>query len=1216
MPDKVIDYIFDSLTVANPDQTHPATISQCSIVAGPGDTTLGTYANALDFSKGGTVTAALDPTQLNTVKFALRCVFNISSPVIISRMNLAESDCLPFALYADRTTGGGDYKIIASVAPAASGWSSASTEFSYSLSLNTWYTADLVYDTDTLGVFIDGKLYSVHAFPAGTINNLTGTHLYLGYSPVTTSQFNGQMAAVQLYNDIPVELEAQLDEFRTHPEWYITYKFESVKTAIGLGNPVGGYTFDYASAAYIQNYTSGLIMYGEINGCAFEMHGAIWHHFISSTTKTALGYLVSDETSAAQAGSRKSLFSKGGIYWSSATGALSVLGQMYVDYEQLGESGYIGLPVSESTSVASGVQQIFQSGHMYMKSDAHRAFEVHGAILTKYLATGAVDAWGFPVSNESDILKGTTSIGRISEFEKCSIYWSGASGAHEVHGDIRDKYRNLSGPLSPLGFPLSDEANIPNIQAPARFNSFQNGSILWYGGANRTFACTPFDIFIDTIDTKLSEGPLMGQNDVYFYLSIDRNGQKLIDKQRYPSSGDSDNENVLTVQKQFPINPNGIVPSDPNMIITFTLDVWDSDPGSDDHLGNFVKVLNVGNAWGLADNADGEFQTGPISYINSITWAVQPRINEKNLLPKNKWWGVRNDHTDKISYEQYADAFQDVDGIYEWYDPVDWLQKIFYDLAIEGVAAHGNCFGMSLSSIYSKKHRSAFSYPLDRFTDWNTVVNEFNIKHEYQMGAPALWWYVSQFLSGKLSDPKSVFINSRIAFNTGCDPVLCLAQHYNFTGAPHTILAIGWDDSVKPWKLSVYDPNFPSDPTNNVDPQRTILIDPDHNTFTYIGNDTYTGSSSGGGRLSYVPFHLLDSRPTTPIAEAIALLLSGTLIFLGGDAQTTSLTDGNGTDLDAFGADAVAKLQAGQSVADKFVQVHGFHQAVSINPGHGVKVGGVVKKPIPFPLQPLVNPPELHMHCETTVSQTLPIKSLTLRDLIATRADVKAAVEKAPAAFIAANQNRLVSYLANDAAFQASAGKEASDIINLPAPAASVMNNNFIHKIEGVNSGSILYAVKHKQNQFVVNGALAAGDTGTITVTDLGTAAAIVNINSTTAKNVQLVITNKMGASGDYLKLTIDDVPLQPNVEMKINIKPGLGGIEMTAAGVQIIARVTCEASLNKRLMSGVFQLNETGGFKIYPSIFITSNQLKVSGIDGIFGNTLTSKVVAPLNIR
>lgn len=118
------------------------------------------------------------------------------------------------------------------------------------------------------------------------------------------------------------------------------------------------------------------------------MHGAIQQAYWALPNRAEIGYLISDEVSGAKTGSRKNLFSRGGIYWSQATGAIPVTGQIWVDYEGMGEAGAIGLPVASAVAITGGARQVFQQAQMFLKYTASKAFEVHGAILAKYLATG------------------------------------------------------------------------------------------------------------------------------------------------------------------------------------------------------------------------------------------------------------------------------------------------------------------------------------------------------------------------------------------------------------------------------------------------------------------------------------------------------------------------------------------------------------------------------------------------------------------------------------------------------------------------------------------------------------------------------------------------------------------------------------------------------------------------------------------------------------
>src|SRR5205823_1002612 len=118
---------------------------------------------------------------------------------------------------------------------------------------------------------------------------------------------------------------------------------------------------------------------------------------------------------------------------------------------------------------------------------------------------------------------------------------------------------------------------------------------------------------------------------------------------------DSDGNNIYDIEKTFDLGPDGIVPDSPNRIVTFSLDVWDSDwPDDDDHLGEYGYTLSMANAWGLRGNPTGLSDSGAFDNINSITWAVSPHIDEKLLTEGQKWWGATNQGTAHLTWDQYA----------------------------------------------------------------------------------------------------------------------------------------------------------------------------------------------------------------------------------------------------------------------------------------------------------------------------------------------------------------------------------------------------------------------------------------------------------------------------------------------------------------------------------------------------------------------------------
>jgi LGFP repeat-containing protein/peptidase C39-like protein len=105
---------------------------------------------------------------------------------------------------------------------------------------------------------------------------------------------------------------------------------------------------------------------------------------------------------------------------------------------------------------------------------------VVGKIAEKYDALGSCSSLlGAPITEERGTPDG---VGRYSVFEKGSIYWTPALGAHEVHGRIRDRWAVEGWEVGKLGYPISDEV----VDGDGRRSDFQHGSIHWTAATDMT----------------------------------------------------------------------------------------------------------------------------------------------------------------------------------------------------------------------------------------------------------------------------------------------------------------------------------------------------------------------------------------------------------------------------------------------------------------------------------------------------------------------------------------------------------------------------------------------------------------------------------------------------------------------------------------------------------------------------------------------------------
>jgi hypothetical protein len=1134
MATPVINYVFNATDVANPDGTLPITFTntEVELSGGPGLIYGENYMSAISLGASGTGSVNVGWLgNLDASRFHVHVVFRIDSEFTGSQ-HIVESDHLPFMLGLVGSPG--DVQLFASVRSKTVGWKSTETYSNPSVALSTWHIADMVYDVDTLGIYLDGSILSVHGFGTeGTIEiDDTASNITIG-GQQNVIHFNGKLAALKFNSGIPIHLETLLDSRRTSAQWYITSKLESLRPTIDLGQPTGALQFDMAASVWYQVYDYGSIYYHSAASSAFEMHGAIGARYkaFSNAVKASLGYLVTDESVATDKIGRKNLFSNGGIYWSPATGAFEISGQIYIDYENTGESGEWGFPLEAPRVIAGGISQEMQRANWYFKTGSGSAHEAHGAILEEFIATGGVNVWGYPVSNETPLKNvnvGESSRNvRMSQFEGCTIYWSPITGAHEIHGDIRFKYDSLGGPSTDLGLPTTNE--MPISGGPGRVNGFEGGAICWYGNFGTMQVIRPFKLFVGKLNTEEDEGAFQGQNDLYINVTINH-GNAALFKKKYPD-GDWDGRNVLDVNLTFP----PVIHPDPFSSVTLQIDVWDSDGGApfgggDDFLGTWKKDLNASNAWGLAENG-GVLQSGKISKINNITAAVQPVVETTSLTEVQKWWGVTNSGTDPLTYGQYAEAFRDVDSETEWWDLGDDLRSLFYELVAKHIAKGGNCFGMSLEAIYARKQASLFSLPLDRFTSWEIILRDaFNVKQQYQIGAGPIWWFMRQLVSGNTHNPVTVFNETRIAFFRGENPVLCLAEKYDFGGSAHCVLPVGWNSSGIAWTMDILDPNFPGQ-------MRTLFVDSSANRFSYDGGSSarprtiYSGDRWSGSRLHYMPYGILCTAPRTPIWEAVLLIVEGTVIIMGDDCETQGVQDQRGNDISAHGARASMALQQGRRL-DGFVSNSPIYMGIGKFPGELLFSRGHTRASIPFVLtQPIRTPPAL-----LGMGEASPPRSADAR---------------------------------------------ASARFDARLPLGSIERDlrlshvdSIVHHIRGKRSeGTLDYVLKTGCSHVRVSGPLTLYEAIQVHAHSLGTMNAVYAVRTDRAKEITIDLTHRHGVTQDFTSLKMK-MKMDAEGELQLGVKPGLQLVDFLSKGTKISeAEIVVISRRNGSSISHTFKL-------------------------------------------
>ena len=175
----------------------------------------------------------------------------------------------------------------------------------------------------------------------------------------------------------------------------------------------------------------------------------------------------------------------GSIYWTPQTGAHEVHGAIREKWAALGWENF-GYPATDETGTPDGVGRFNHFHNIQNNGDSSiywtpqtDAHEVHGAIREKWASLGWEHS-GYPVTDETGTPDG---MGRFNHFHNIqnngdsSIYWTPQTGAHEVHGAIREKWASLGWERSWLGYPSTDEFQTADLTWQC--NHFQNGSIIW-----------------------------------------------------------------------------------------------------------------------------------------------------------------------------------------------------------------------------------------------------------------------------------------------------------------------------------------------------------------------------------------------------------------------------------------------------------------------------------------------------------------------------------------------------------------------------------------------------------------------------------------------------------------------------------------------------------------------------------------------------------------
>lgn len=254
-----------------------------------------------------------------------------------------------------------------------------------------------------------------------------------------------------------------------------------------LGYPTSGQVCGLKDGGCFQMFVKGALMYSPLTGAQPSLLGPIRDLWQKSGFEGGnLGYPASGVICGLVDGGCFQNYSSGTVMWSPGTGANAIMFGPFRDaWVSTGyEGGQLGYPVSAQICGLqnNGCFQNFAKGTvMYSPATGAQAM-TSTPIRERWAATGFESGTlGYPASFA---LCGLRNGGCFQNFEKGSIMWSPASGAHlMVPGPIQQSWAGQGFEAGSLAYPISSQTCTADRTSCSQ--NFQGGSISWTasGGA-------------------------------------------------------------------------------------------------------------------------------------------------------------------------------------------------------------------------------------------------------------------------------------------------------------------------------------------------------------------------------------------------------------------------------------------------------------------------------------------------------------------------------------------------------------------------------------------------------------------------------------------------------------------------------------------------------------------------------------------------------------
>ena len=187
-----------------------------------------------------------------------------------------------------------------------------------------------------------------------------------------------------------------------------------------LGYPLSNARRSGDKRSTYQNFSTGRLY--SVDGRMVEIHGAVYtFHEANAGVYGVYGYPLGDLAPVGDGQGKVQRFEGGWVWYSARTNARGLYGNVLDRYLANGaQAGYLKYPTTSARGVGDGIGTwaTFDHGHIY-GTKALGAFEVHGAVLTHYLARGGpTGALGYPTT---ELPPGGTPGGRFQSFQNGTL---------------------------------------------------------------------------------------------------------------------------------------------------------------------------------------------------------------------------------------------------------------------------------------------------------------------------------------------------------------------------------------------------------------------------------------------------------------------------------------------------------------------------------------------------------------------------------------------------------------------------------------------------------------------------------------------------------------------------------------------------------------------------------------------------------------------------